>query len=106
VVVEQADAATFVDRIEVVPGTLTVLWHSVMWQYVPRDQQERVVERLASLGGTTSSEAPFVHLFAEPTRRTPDDEHRFWVCAEAWPGDGEREFLGRMAPHGVPVTWE
>jgi hypothetical protein len=31
------------------------------------------------------------------------------VCAETWAGgeasDGERVFLGRMAPHGLPVTW-
>jgi hypothetical protein len=106
VVVEKADAASYADRIAVVPGTLTVLWHSVMWQYVPRDQQERITARLAELGGTATEDAPLVRLFAEPIRRTPEDEHRFWVCAESWPGDGERMFLGRMAPHGVPVTWE
>jgi hypothetical protein len=114
--VERADAATYVERLDVVPGTLTVLWHSVMWQYVPREQQERVTARLAALGATATPDAPLVHLFAEPTRRTREDEHRFWVCAEAWPGragpggagrgGGEREFLGLMAPHGVPVTWE
>jgi hypothetical protein len=111
VVVERADAATYVERLEVVPGTLTVLWHSVMWQYVPRDQQGRVTARLATLGATATPDAPLAHLFAEPTRRTPEDRHRFWVCAESWPGageagGGERAFLGRMAPHGVPVTWQ
>jgi len=104
--VELADAATYVERLEVLPGTLTVLWHSVMWQYVPRDQQQRVTARLAALGATATPESPLVHLFAEPTRRTPGEEHRFWVCAEVWPGGGERAFLGLMAPHGVPVTWE
>ncbi len=104
--VERADAATYVERLEVVPGTLTVLWHSVMWQYVARDQQERVTARLAALGATATPEAPLAHLFAEPIRRTPAEEHRFWVCAEVWPGAGERAFLGRMSPHGVPVTWE
>ena len=107
--IEQADAASYVDRLGVVPGAVTVLWHSVMWQYVPHPQQQRVVARLSSLGAAAGADSPLVHLFAEPTRRTPDDEHRFWVCAETWTGagasDGERVFLGQMAPHGVPVTW-
>jgi hypothetical protein len=104
--VEPADAASYVERLTLAPGTMTVLWHSVMWQYVPRDQQERVATRLAVLGATATDESPLVHLFAEPTRRTPDAEHEFWVCAETWPGGGELAYLGRMAPHGVPVTWE
>jgi hypothetical protein len=104
--VERADAASYADRLTLVPGAMTVLWHSVMWQYVPREQQERVAARLAALGVTATDDSPLVHLFAEPTRRTPEAEHEFWVCAEAWPGGGERTYLGRMAPHGVPVTWE
>jgi len=83
-----------------------VLWHSVMWQYVPREQQERASARLADLGEQATEDAPLVHLFAEPTRRTPEDRHHFWVVAQEWPGDGERRFLGQMAPHGLPVTWE
>ena len=111
VALERADAASYVDRLDVVSGTVTVLWHSVMWQYVPREQQDRVTARLAALGATATADGPLVHLFAEPTRRTPGDDHRFWVCAEVWPGHGrldggQREFLGLMAPHGVPVTWE
>jgi hypothetical protein len=109
--VERADAATYVESLHTEPDTLTVLWHSVMWQYVPRDQQERVTARLEAVGGSTASDAPLAHLFAEPTRRTPDASHEFWVCSRTWPasGDrvaGEREFLGRMAAHGLPVTWE
>jgi hypothetical protein len=104
--VERADAASYADRLTLVPGAMTVLWHSVMWQYVPREQQERVAARLAALGVTATDDSPLVHLFAEPARRTPEAEHEFWVCSEAWPGGGERTYLGRMAPHGVPVTWE
>lgn len=104
--VEQADAASYADALRLEPGTLTVFWHSVMWQYVPRNQQERVTARLAALGAATTDASPLVHLFAEPTRRTPGDDHRFWVCAETWPGGGERAYLGQMAAHGLPVTWE
>jgi hypothetical protein len=104
--VERADAASYVEGLGLAEGRLTVLWHSVMWQYVPREQQERASARLAALGEQATEEAPLVHLFAEPTRRTPEDRHRFWVVAQAWPGDARRRFLGQMAPHGLPVTWE
>jgi hypothetical protein len=104
--VERADAASYVERLALASGRLTVLWHSVMWQYVPREQQERVSARLTELGEQATDDAPLVHLFAEPTRRTPEDHHRFWVVAQAWPDGGARRFLGQMAPHGVPVTWE
>jgi hypothetical protein len=104
--VERADAASYVEGLAPETGRLTVLWHSVMWQYVPLEQQERVSAWLAAWGGQATADAPLMQLFAEPTRRTPEDRHRFWVVAQSWPGDGRRRFLGQMAPHGVPVTWE
>jgi hypothetical protein len=104
--IERADAASYVEGLAPVSGRVTVLWHSVMWQYVPRDQQERATARLEALGAEATEDAPLVRLFAEPTRRAPRDRHRFWVVAQVWPGDGERRFLGQMAPHGMPVTWE
>jgi hypothetical protein len=103
---QRADAASYVEGLEPAPGCLTVVWHSVMWQYVPPGQQERVTARLAALGEQATDGAPLVHLFAEPTRREPEDPHRFWVVAETWPGGGRREYLGLMAPHGIPVVWE
>jgi hypothetical protein len=104
--VERSDAASYVAALDVADGHVTVVWHSVAWQYLPEQQQARVVERLDEMGSAATEASPAVHLFAEPTRRTPDDRHRFWVVAERWPGTGQREFLGQMAPHGIPVTWE
>jgi hypothetical protein len=106
VTVERADAASYVARLTPAPGHLTVLWHSVMWQYVPVEQQERVTARLEELGRDATEDAPVAHLYAEPLRRSPGEDHRFWICAHTWPGTGERVFLGRMAAHGVPAVWE
>jgi len=105
-VVRRQSAADFVDELTLRPGVLTVLWHSVMWQYVPQPQQARVTARLEELGRAASEDTPLVHLYAEPSRRTPGEEHRFWVSAQTWPGPGDPVVLGRMAPHGLPVTWE
>jgi hypothetical protein len=99
-------AGDFVDALTLRPGTTTVLWHSVMWQYVPRPEQDRILTRLEELGATADEDSPLVHLYAEPTRRTPGGRHEFLVCAHRWPGGGERRVLGTMAPHGLPVTLE
>jgi hypothetical protein len=104
--VDRLDAAAFVEGIDLREGHTTVLWHSVMWQYVPSDQQQRVTARLAALGARAAAQRPLLHLYAEPVRRTPEAAHEFLVCVERWPGPGEREILGRLAPHGVPTTWE
>jgi hypothetical protein len=104
--VHRRAAADFVDGLTVAAGTVTVLWHSVMWQYVPRDQQVRITDRLAELGASADSDSPLVHLYAEPVRRTPGSRHEFLVCLHQWPGGGERRVLGTMAPHGLPVSWE
>ena len=50
-------------------GATTVVWHSVMWQYLPTDEQERTAARIEALGEQATATAPLVHLFLEPTRR-------------------------------------
>jgi hypothetical protein len=103
--VERAGASEFVDRIELRPDTTTVLWHSVMWQYLDRAEQDRVRARIDGLGAAASDDAPFAHLFLEPTRRTAGAEHEFLVVLETWPS-GERRVLGTSVGHGLPTTWD
>lgn len=105
VTVRRQDAASFVEGIVPIAGRLTVLWHSVMWQYLPREQQQRVRDHLATVGAAAEDDRPLAHLYAEPVRPRAGARHEFWVCLELWPGTGERALLGRIAPHGVPVDW-
>ena len=90
------------------PGHCTVVWHSVMWQYVDVDERAVVREHLARLAAQSSDDAPFAHLYLEPTRHHPDAERDFLVGSEQWPaGPGaERRVLGASRGHGLPVTWE
>ena len=104
-VVRRASAYELVAGMELDEGTTTVLWHSVMWQYLERDEQEAVRARIDALGERATASAPLAHVCLEPTRRTPDSEHEFLVWLQTWP-TGERRVLGTSVGHGVPSRLE
>jgi hypothetical protein len=104
-VVHEQSAESFVDGIDLVEGTTTVLWHSVMWQYVSPEEQSAVTHRIEQLGDGADDRHPFVHLSAEPTRRTPGAPHEFLVRMRSWP-TGEERLLGTTQAHGLPTVWE
>jgi len=86
-------------------GALTVLWHSIMWQYLSADDQSAVRAGIDALGAHARIDAPFAHLTLEPQRRNPDAPVEFAVRARCWPG-GDDTLLAVCSPHGPPVTWE
>lgn len=101
-VVRREGAGDLVAGMTTAEGATTVLWHSVMWQYLGRDEQDRVRADLDALGARATASAPFAHVYLEPTRRTPDGEHEFLLCLETWP-TGERQVLGTSVAHGLPT---
>lgn len=109
--VRRAGALETVEGLAPVDGTLTVLWHSVMWQYLEPEEQQQVRQRIEALGALATPTAPFAHLRLEPERRAPGEERRFWVVLRAWSdgapgrGDGTSRFLARSRGHGVPTDW-
>jgi len=98
-------ARDFVTDLQIVPGTTTVVWHSIMWQYLDDQEASDVEARLDDLGDTADGDARVAHLALEPRRRTPSSDHEVLVMLRMWPGGGER-ILGSAAPHGIPTTWE
>lgn len=103
--VRRTDARSFVDDLALADGATTVLWHSVMWQYLPPEDRDAIRDRIEALGASATESRVFAHLLLEPLRRTPGSEHEFLAVLEVWPG-GERRILGTAPGHGVPVTWE
>lgn len=99
---QTADALDVVRSIEPRAGTTTVLWHSVMWQYLDSLTRERIRDHLDRIG--TRADGPLAHLYLEPERRLPDQRHEMLVVLQTWPGG--REILGTASAHGVPTTWE
>jgi hypothetical protein len=86
-------------------GALTVLWHSIMWQYLSTTEQDTVLAEIDARGARARPDSPFAHLTLEPHRRTPDSPVEFAVRVRCWPG-GEDQLLAVCSPHGPPVSWE
>ncbi len=90
-------------RTSLAGGSWTVLWHSIVRQYLDDQQRAAVADGIAALGAAATPSARFAHLALEPHRRTADGE--CLVTLATWPG-GEQRILGTAPPHGLPVTWE
>jgi hypothetical protein len=103
--VHREDAVSFLRNLELSEGHVTVVWHSVMWQYLSRDDQIVADAAIAALGERATASAPLARLCLEPMRRTPDAPYEFLIVLQVWPG-GVRRVLGHAAPHGLPTVWE
>lgn len=102
--VHQMSAVDLVNQIELADGHLTVLWHSVVLQYLGGAEKARIADRLNTLGAQATTKAPFAHISFELRRLTPQGSRRYLVTAETWPG-GHAQILGEAPAHGMPVTW-
>lgn len=94
-----AGAAQFLSGVELEPGTLTVVWHSVMRQYVPDAEWAAVERELDRLAAASGPEAGFAHIAFEP--RTVGELHRFALSVRL--GREPEECLAFAAPHGLPA---
>lgn len=99
------NATEAVASLELADGALTVLWHSIMWQYLSLPEQSTITADVEAIGARATADAPFAHLTLEPHRRTPDADLEFVVRVRCWPGSDDR-LLAVCSPHGPPVTWE
>lgn len=101
---ERRTAADAVAGLTPADGALTVLWHSIVWQYLSADERRAVREGVSALADRADERAPFAHLTMEPARDWSGSGFRFLVRGRRWPG-GRLAVLGQCHPHGAPVTW-
>jgi hypothetical protein len=99
----QESASDTLARVRLADGSWTVLWHSIVRQYLDDEQRAAVAEGIAALGAAATPSARFAHVALEPHRPTANGE--CLVTLATWPG-GEQRTLGSAPPHGLPVTWE
>jgi hypothetical protein len=101
--VEQADAAEWLEGRLGVPqpgGRTRILFHSIMWQYTPKDTQARILAAIEKAGAVASEAAPFAWLRLEPDS-LPDGAA---ITLDLWPAR-RRIALGRGDYHGQWVKW-
>lgn len=99
-----SNAADFVEAELAKPqaeGTTRVLMHSIVWQYVPADQQARVTAAMEAAGARATAERPLAWIALEANRTV----HLHELVVRRWPGDGVPKMLGRAHAHGAWVEW-
>jgi hypothetical protein len=102
-VVYRADAADWLpSRLdEARPGQVTVIVHSIVWQYLPEDGRARIAAAIARRGAATEAGAPpLAWLRLEPEQVAAEPELRLTL----WPGPREW-LLGIGDYHGRHMTW-
>jgi hypothetical protein len=98
-------AADAVAGMTLAGGALTVLWHSITWQYLSADERAAVRAHVDALAARADARSPFAHLTMEPARDGPGAPIKFVVRARVWP-HGDPQMLGECHPHGPPVNWQ
>ncbi|MBU3059952.1 DUF2332 domain-containing protein [Nocardia sp. NEAU-G5] len=93
-------AAEFLAGIDLVPGALTIVWHSVMRQYVDPKEWQLVAAELDRLAAASGPDAGFAHIAFEP-QLTRDDRNGFRLTARI--GKTPETVLARAMPHGIPA---
>jgi hypothetical protein len=99
--VEQADAGEWVEMQLSVrrPGVVTVVYHSIVWQYLSPEKRARVKHAIESAGALAADDAPVAWLRMEPGR---DPTKSAEVRLTRWP-DGRERVVARTGYHGRPV---
>jgi hypothetical protein len=101
---EKADAADFV-RTKLAtrqPGSLFVLFHSIMWQYMPQSTRDSIAAALEEAGREASGDAPIAWLRMEPLSTS---DPFATLSLTLWPG-GETRHLAKCDYHGRWIEWQ
>jgi hypothetical protein len=85
---------------ELPAGSATVVFHSVVSEYLPDATRKRFVAAVGDAGARATQERPFAWLRLEPISRLR--HHNLELTL--WPG-GETRTLARCGAHGTDVEW-
>jgi hypothetical protein len=92
-IVDRADAAEWLAaRLDepTPPNVMTVVQHSVMWQYLPATTRDELRSVIGAAGARATRRRPFAHVAFEPSR-APTERGGLDLTVTVW-------------PHGVPVV--
>ncbi len=83
------------------PGTTRMIMHSVVWQYIPAEERERITAAIGAAGAAATPETPLAWVMLEANR----DTHRHELSVQWWPGGPGPVRLATAHPHGSWVEW-
>lgn len=98
--VERADAAPWLEArlAHRAPDALTVVYHSVFYQYPPQQTRQRIALAIEQAGRATAAPLAWLRLEPEAALGGPRESVRFLIDLITWPG-GERRTLGTTDGH-------
>jgi hypothetical protein len=98
--VDQGNAPDWVESAldDGVPGVATVVYHSIVWQYLSDVDRARFERVMAVAGEAATYDKPLAWLRFEPAGNVAE------VRLQLWPGSTDR-LLARSGFHGKPVQW-
>ena len=82
-------------------GEASVVFHSVVWWYIPQDERERIDQEMTAAGARASALAPLAWLRMEGSDPAPLGAELRLRC---WPG-GEDRLLAKVHWHGRAIEW-
>lgn len=82
-------------------GVMRVLFHSIVWQYIPEAGREAIAAAMETAGACATAEKPLAWIMLENNRETFRHELR----VRYWPGGENWQLLAESHPHGAWVKW-
>lgn len=98
------NAADFVEQQLAMPqaeGTTRVLMHSIVWQYVPEDQQKRITAAMEAHGKQAAAGKALAWIALEANRTLL--QHALTV--RYWPGGDKPRLIASAHAHGAWIEW-
>ncbi|MEP5937373.1 MAG: DUF2332 domain-containing protein [Erythrobacter sp.] len=102
--VVQMDAGKFVEGMlasSQPAGVTRVMFHSIMWQYMPVETQRAITEAMEQTGENADADHPLAWVSLETDPATFRHELR----VRFWPGGAKQVCLSHAHPHGAWVEW-
>ncbi|WP_336986014.1 DUF2332 domain-containing protein [Altererythrobacter aquiaggeris] len=82
-------------------GVSRVLFHSIVWQYIPANIRAGIETAMAQAGSRATMASPLAWVALETNRET----FRHELTVRYWPGGEQPALLGCAHPHGAWVEW-
>ena len=97
-------ATAMLARCPAQPGTARVMFHSIMWQYMPAATQTRITAAFEAEGAAATPDTPlgWIALETDPATFRHELRVRLWDGASH---HGEEHLLSHAHPHGAWVEW-